>query len=140
MRRFFYFIIKRKLNCFSPKIINIVTLTNHFKTMGLSSFFSNLFGSAKETAVDFADQAENTFEEVKEASEPIIDSAAEYLEHTKDAVSEYVEKASDSIHDVIDSIKEVITETANEDYKLVTETVVDVSEDAVTDSDSEEEK
>ncbi|KRD08073.1 hypothetical protein ASE21_15350 [Flavobacterium sp. Root901] len=90
--------------------------------MGLSSFFSNLFGSAKATTAVLADEAENTFEDVKEAAEPILENAA------------------DLIHDVFDSIKEVISENTNPDYALVSETVVDVSEDAVTDGDSEEDK
>lgn len=88
--------------------------------MGLMSFFTNLFGSAKDTTVNFAAQAENTVEEIKESAEPILENAADLL------------------HDVFDSIKEVLSENTNTDYELVSETVVDVSEDAVTDSDSEE--
>ncbi|MCP2027083.1 gas vesicle protein [Flavobacterium sp. HSC-32F16] len=88
--------------------------------MGLTSFFTNLFGSAKEKTSDFAVQAENTVEEIKDAAEPILENAV------------------DLISDVFDSIKEVIAENTNPDYKLVSETVVDVSEEAVTDFDSEE--
>lgn len=88
--------------------------------MGLTSFFTNLFGSAKETTSDLAAQAENTVEEIKEAAEPLLENAA------------------DLISDVFDSIKEVIAENTNPDHKLVSETVVDVSEEAVTDFDSEE--
>lgn len=88
--------------------------------MGLTSFFTNLFGSAKETTADFAAQAENTVEEIKEAAEPILENAA------------------DLINDVIDSIKEAITENTNTDYELASETVVDVSEEGVTDFDAEE--
>lgn len=88
--------------------------------MGLTSFFINLFGSAKETTADFAVQAENAVDEIKEAAEPILENAA------------------DLISDVIDSIKEAITENTNTDYELAAETVVDVSEDGVTDFDAEE--
>ncbi len=122
MRRFFIPLINEKFHCFNSKIVNIVLITNQFKAMGLSSFFSNLFGSAKETTQDLAVEAENTFEEVKEAAEPIIENAAEL------------------ISDVFDSIKEVISENTNADYELVSETVVDVSEDGVTETDSEEDK
>jgi len=88
--------------------------------MGLTSFFTNLFGSAKETTADFAVQAENAVDEIKEAAESILENAA------------------DLISDVIDSIKEAITENTNTDYELAAETVVDVSEKGVTDFDAEE--
>ncbi|SHF98348.1 hypothetical protein [Flavobacterium johnsoniae] len=88
--------------------------------MRLTSFFTNLFGSAKEKTTDFAAQAETTVEEIKDTAEPILENAA------------------DLISDVFDSIKEVLSENTNSDYELITETVVDVSEDAVTDFDSEE--
>ncbi|GAA6768287.1 hypothetical protein AAFH68_42400 [Flavobacterium sp. CGRL1] len=74
----------------------------------------------KKKTTDFAAQAETTVEEIKDAAEPILENAA------------------DLISDVFDSIKEVLSENTNSDYELVTETVVDVSEDAVTDFDSEE--
>ncbi|WP_241686540.1 YtxH domain-containing protein [Flavobacterium sp. YO12] len=96
--------------------------------MGLNSFFKNLFGTAKETVVDLADQAESTFEQakeaaapyidkaetfadetiskVKEASEPIIANAADYAHQAKDIVSEYADKASDALDNVVESVKE----------------------------------
>jgi vacuolar-type H+-ATPase subunit H len=122
--------------------------------MGLSSFFKNLFGSAKESATDLAHQAETAFEQAKEtaspyidkaeafaedaiakakeASEPIIDSATEYASQAKDIVSEYVEKASDSFSAVIDSVKEKTSEFTGETKTTATKTMIDLSEEAQT--------
>ena len=66
----------------------------------------------------------NTITEVKQKIEQLLEPL--------------LENAADLISDVFDSIKEVISENTNPDYELVSETVVDVSEEAVTDFDSEE--
>ncbi|OIV41865.1 hypothetical protein [Flavobacterium johnsoniae] len=96
--------------------------------MGLTSFFKNFFGSAKETADDFAGKAENTLEEVKEAVEPFIDKAEIFAEEAIEKIKE----AADSIGDAIESLTSEIT-----DDNLVTESVVDVSEKAITADDSD---
>ncbi|KFF06805.1 YtxH domain-containing protein [Flavobacterium reichenbachii] len=95
--------------------------------MGLSSFFTNLFGRAKETTAEFSEQAESTIEKVKEAAEPILDTAVEYAE-----------KVSDSINDIIDSVKEAASEITEE--RLVTETVFDTSEDSVAEINEDSDK
>lgn len=96
--------------------------------MGLSSFFKNLFGSAKETSNELADKAEiatehaketampylekaeafaeETFEQVKEASEPLIEKAKSLSTEAKEVFSDYAEKASESLGDVIKNVKE----------------------------------
>ena len=118
--------------------------------MGLSSFFKNLFGSAKETSSDVAVKvedafeqakeeaaplihkaetfAEETFAKAKEASEPLLDSAAEYAAQAKDMVSEYVEKASDSISEVIESVKQKAEEFGDNSKTNTPQPVIDLSE------------
>lgn len=91
--------------------------------MGLTSFFKNLFGSAKETADDFADKAEHTIEEVKEAAAPFIEKAETFAEETIAKIRE----ASDSIGDTIESLT-----AENTDDNLAKESVVDVSEKLIT--------
>ena len=50
--------------------------------MGLSSFFKNLFGSAKDSTTDLANQAEVKFEQAKEAAAPYIEKAETFAEET----------------------------------------------------------
>jgi vacuolar-type H+-ATPase subunit H len=124
--------------------------------MGVSSFFKNLFGSAKDSTTNLATEAEvkfeqakeaaapyidkaeafaeETIEKVKEASEPILESAVEYAHKAKDIVSEYVEKASDSLSDVIDSVKEKTTSSAT--TTIVPEDIVVNSENTETATDN----
>ena len=121
--------------------------------MGLSSFFKNLFGTAKDSATDLAHQAETTFEQAKEAaapyidkaetfaeetfakakeaSEPLIETATDYAHQAKDIVSEYVEKASDSISDVIDSVKEIKSEWLINAQKVLITAGASAPEDVV---------
>lgn len=117
--------------------------------MGLSSFFKNLFGKTQETSTQientdqhtnenaYIEKAENFVEEtlskVKEVSEPILEDAAEFTNQAKDIISEYAEKAADSINDIIDSVKESIE--ADETPPVVYETVVDISEKPITETD-----
>lgn len=101
--------------------------------MGVSSFFKNLFGSAKEAANELADKAEiaaeqvketatpylekaekfveEKFEQAKEASEPLIEKAETFSAEAKEVVIDYAEKASDALGDVIKNVKE---KTSNE--------------------------
>lgn len=96
--------------------------------MGLTSFFKNLFGSAKKTTNELADKAEiaaehaketakpylekaetfveEKFKEVKEASEPLIEKAEAFTEDAKETISDYAEKATDALSDVIKNVKE----------------------------------
>ncbi|WP_281235307.1 YtxH domain-containing protein [Flavobacterium gelatinilyticum] len=108
--------------------------------MGLSSFFKNLFGPAKETAEDFADKAETIAEgaitKIQEVSEPILQTAADFANEAKNALTEYADKASDTLHDIIDSI----TESTDENHRVITETVFDVSEDSVSEISEESDK
>lgn len=123
--------------------------------MGLSSFFKNLLGKTKnsgadlnqtesisteieETTTAYIENAEifveETLNKVKEASEPIFEDASEYAGKAKDIISEYVEKATDSINDIIDSVKESVE--ADDTQPMVYDTVVDISEKAITETDS----
>ncbi|MEP6804050.1 MAG: YtxH domain-containing protein [Flavobacterium sp.] len=126
--------------------------------MGVSSFFKNLFGSAKDSTTNLATEAEikfeqakeaaapyidkaevfaeETIEKVKEASEPILENAVEYAHKAKDIVSEYIEKASDSLSDVIDSVKEKTTETSSATTIIVPEDIVVNGEKTETATDN----
>lgn len=117
--------------------------------MGLSSFFKNLFAKTQETPTETGntDQyiaentsiekvenfVEETLNKVKEVSEPILEDATEFTNHAKDIISEYAEKAADSISDIIDSVKESME--ADDTPPVVYETVVDISEKPITETD-----
>lgn len=117
--------------------------------MGLSLFFKNLFGKTQETSTQientdqlndenaYIEKAENFVEEtlnkVKEVSEPILEDAAEFTIHAKEIISEYAEKAADSINDIIDSVKESIE--SEDTQPMVYDTVVDISEKPITETD-----
>jgi F0F1-type ATP synthase membrane subunit b/b' len=107
--------------------------------MGVSSFFSNLFGKAKDTTLDLAVEAEVKLEEAreaatpyiekaKEAAEPVLESAAAYAQEARDLVSEFVEKTSDTIGDVIETVKEKLSDGTDDNKTIAVESVVDISE------------
>ncbi|MFB9108835.1 YtxH domain-containing protein [Flavobacterium gyeonganense] len=117
--------------------------------MGLSSFFKNLFGKNQErsTQIENPDQhtgekayiektenlVEETLNKLKEVSEPILEDAAEFTNHAKDILSEYAEKTADSINDIVDAVKESIE--SDDKQPIVYDTVVDISEKPITETD-----
>ncbi|GGE97716.1 YtxH domain-containing protein [Flavobacterium limi] len=117
--------------------------------MGLSSFLKNFLGKIQEPAAETENTnqhtAENAYEKaeifieetltkVKEASEPLFEDASQYVDKAKVIISEYAEKASDSINDIIDSVKESVE--ADDTQPMIYDTVVDISEKAITETDS----
>ncbi|MFB9078763.1 YtxH domain-containing protein [Flavobacterium procerum] len=126
--------------------------------MGLTSFFKNIFGTAKDSASDLAVQAENTIEKAietatpyiekaeafaeeaienaKDVAEPILESAADFAQQARETFSEYAEKAVDSITEAVDIIKEKTAElNSDPEEKIVGDNVVDTSEKAIIDAD-----
>jgi len=111
--------------------------------MGLSSFFKNLFGSTKESVTELSHNAEDTFEQAKEAAAPYIEKADTFAEETIDKVkevsetiiesaTEYAEKTSEILSDAIDTIKEKAAALVEDSTpKLATDTVIDSSEKSV---------
>ena len=78
--------------------------------MGLSSFFKDLFGSAKKTADQIATNAEIAVEEAKKAATPYIDKAEELAETTfekvKETASPIIEKAEIVVEETIEKAKD----------------------------------
>lgn len=111
--------------------------------MGVTSFFKNLFGSAKETTSELADKAELTLEhakenaapyiekadafvedsieKAKEAATPIIEKANDYANQTKEAVSEYAEEAGDMLGNIVNTVKESTTEAVKKAETFIKE-------------------
>ena len=81
--------------------------------MGLSSFFKNLFDSAKETANEIATKAEIAAEEAKIASTPYLEKAesiaGETIEKVKETTAPIIEKAEKVTEETIEKVKEAVT-------------------------------
>lgn len=122
MERFFY--VQKPKNILITNILYLSSLKNHKKmitfdtylktrTMGLSSFFKNFFGTAKETANEIVDQAESAIEETKIGAQPYVEKAEAFLEDTVNKVKEtatpYVENAETFIEETVTKAKETTT-------------------------------
>jgi ElaB/YqjD/DUF883 family membrane-anchored ribosome-binding protein len=121
--------------------------------MGLASFLKNLFGTAKETANDFATKAESkleqvkeaatphiekaeiaaeeTFEKVKEASIPILDKAEIYANDAKETFNLYSDKAEIILGNVIETVKQKATEL-NKNTKKSAPITIEIIEEKLT--------
>jgi polyhydroxyalkanoate synthesis regulator phasin len=77
--------------------------------MGVSSFFKNLFGTAKKTANEIVEQAETVVEETKIAAKPYVDKAEDFIEETvtkaKETATPYIEKTETFIEETIEKVK-----------------------------------
>ncbi len=81
--------------------------------MAVSSFFKNLFGSAKETANELIDHAETVIEETKVNAKPYLEKAEAFVEETVDKIREtatpHAEKAESFVEDAVSKVKEAAT-------------------------------
>lgn len=129
--------------------------------MGLSSFFKNLFDSAKETANEIANKAEiateeakiastpylekaekvteETIEKVKEAAAPIIEKAEEYVEQAKEALDEYSDKAGEILGGVLENLKSDTVSTSEKTEILIEEVEIKTIDSVETDTKNLEE-
>lgn len=73
--------------------------------MGLSSFFKNLFGSAKESTSELINKAETVIEKASPISEKVETFTEETFDKAKETVSEYSEKAGDVLGKVLETVK-----------------------------------
>lgn len=118
--------------------------------MGVTSFFKNIFGSAKEKASELADLSENVIEQAKEAATPILEKAGdaietaveqakeaatpilekanEYADQAKSKADEYSEKANDLLEDAVAQAKEAATPILDKAENLVNSTIETVKE------------
>ena len=79
--------------------------------MGVSSFFKNLFGTAKESATNLTAKAEESLEQAKDNLKPYLEKLEDYTEEvidkTKTTATPYYEKAESLVEETIIKAKEV---------------------------------
>jgi vacuolar-type H+-ATPase subunit H len=105
--------------------------------MGVSSFFKNLFGGAKDSAVTtttdkaegFADEA---IEKAKDFAEGLVDKAESYVDVAKEKIEAYIPGVGETIDNVVDTIKEKAS-GAIETAGNYAEELVDTAKEKVTD-------
>jgi ElaB/YqjD/DUF883 family membrane-anchored ribosome-binding protein len=114
--------------------------------MSIGSFFSGLFGKAKETATDLAEQAEagfekakdfaeDTIENVKEQAAPLIEKAEDFAGVAVEKVSEFSAQAGEALGNAVDSAKEHVAPLVEKVEGFATDALAKAEEtfDAVKD-------
>ena len=105
--------------------------------MGVSSFFKNLFGSAKDSAATIAEKIDINLSQSKEAATPYMEKAEELAEETISKVETALEEAKlaaapilEKAENYADQVQETITEFSQEAGEKLGNAIASIKENA----------